>query len=90
MNLFEEKTKRILIEHFNPTVLIFEPHDEFRFHVFIASDKFEAQGDFDRQTRIWKVLKKNLTKAEQKKIVRFSAYTPGEYEAYSAPLETSA
>ncbi len=90
MNPFEEKVIKTLTEHFKPTMLELEPHDEFRLHVFIASDKFENQGDLDRQAQIWKVLRKNLTKAEQKKIVWFSAYTPAEYEAYNEPLSTSA
>ncbi|MEK7729958.1 MAG: hypothetical protein AAB354_16235 [candidate division KSB1 bacterium] len=89
MDAFEEKLRRIMTEHFRPTMLKLEEHDEFRLHGFIASDKFEGQGDLARQTQIWKVLRKNLSKAEQRKILGFLAYTPGEYVAYNEPIETS-
>ncbi len=88
--VFKRKIKSIMTEHFQPTMLELEQHDEFRLHGFIASAKFEGQGDLARQTQIWKVLRKNLTKAEQRKILGFLAYTPGEYEAYNEPIETSA
>ncbi len=89
MSSFEEKIMAIMAEHFQPTVLELEQHDEFRIHGVVASAKFENQGHLDRQIRIWKVLRKNLTKAEQKKILGFLAYTPAEYDAYNEPISTS-
>ncbi|NUO82648.1 hypothetical protein HUU05_21460 [candidate division KSB1 bacterium] len=90
MNPFEEKIVAIMTEHFKPTMLELEQHDEFRIHGFIASAKFENQEHLVRQKQIWKVLRKNSTKAEQKKILGFLAYTPAEYEAYNEPISTSA
>ena len=78
------------MKHFKPSELAVGQYDEFQLNGVIVSRKFEGLDHFDRQTQVWKVLRKNLIKAERKKIVGFLAYTLGEYEAYSAPLETSA
>ncbi|MEK7729961.1 MAG: hypothetical protein AAB354_16250 [candidate division KSB1 bacterium] len=90
MKTFDEKIKKLVTKHFTPKALAVEQYDEFQLNGVIVSRKFEGLDHFARQTQIWKVLRKNLTKAEQKKILGFLAYPPCEYEAYNAPLETSA
>lgn len=90
MNAFDGKVKKLVTRHFKPSELAVEQYDEHQLNGVIVSRKFEGLDHFDRQTQIWKVLRKNLTKAERRKILGFLAYTPGEYEADSAPLETSA
>jgi stress-induced morphogen len=85
MNAFDEKIKKLVTKHFKPHELTMEQYDEYQLNGVIVSKKFEGLDHFDRQKQVWKVLRKNLTKAEQRKILGFLAYTPGEYEAYNAP-----
>ena len=90
MDAFEGKVKKLVMKHFKPSELAVGQYDEYQLNGVIVSKKFESLDHFDRQTQIWKMLRKNLTKAEQRKILGFLAYTPGEYEAYNEPLSTSA
>lgn len=89
MNPFREKVKSIIADSLEPEKLRMEKHDERRIRGFIVSKKFEGLDEFERQAIIEKALKTKLNKTEQTKVLLFLAYTPGEYEAYSAPFETT-
>ena len=85
MEAFEKKINAILLELFAGHELQLETEPDGRVSGFIISDKFVDMDHLARQRKIWSLLRKKLTKAEQMKILGFVAFTPAEHEAYSEP-----
>jgi acid stress-induced BolA-like protein IbaG/YrbA len=48
---------------------------------YVVSSEFAGMEDADRQDRVWDVLEKNLSPAEQSRILSVLAYTPDERHA---------
>jgi acid stress-induced BolA-like protein IbaG/YrbA len=81
----EQKVRKILSEYFEQDEIQFETNPDDRVSGFIISEKFADMDDFNRQSHIWSLLRKNMSKPEQAIVIGFIAFTPAEFEAYREP-----
>ncbi len=81
----EQKVREIFSKHFERDEIQFETNPDDRVSGFIISEKFIDMDDFNRQSHLWNLLRKNMSKSEQAKVIGFIAFTPDEYEAYREP-----
>ncbi|NUO82649.1 hypothetical protein HUU05_21465 [candidate division KSB1 bacterium] len=85
METLEQKVKRILAEYFDENEIQLDDNPDRRVSGFIISPKFLDVDDFERQTKISGLLRKNLSVPEQKRVIGLFPFTPEEYQAYREP-----
>ncbi len=78
--LFVRRVKTLLNDEFHDAdALKFEvSEDGEKISGYVVSREFAGMEDADRQDRVWDVLEKNLSPAEQSRILSVLAYTPDE------------
>jgi len=77
---FVRRVKTLLNDEFHDAdALKFEvSEDGEKVSGYVVSREFAGMEDADRQDRVWDVLEKNLSPAEQSRILSVLAYTPDE------------
>ncbi len=87
MGTLEKKIEKLLLSRFDDIEVRFDHEKGERISGFLISRKFSRMSHLTRQGTVWKLLRENLTEAQQRKILGFLIYTPKEIQTYSEAYE---